>query len=134
MHSLVIPGVLTHRRVDEIDDPIEGGIIDAVACAADPSQPELWYLSVAPGPGKAYGRQAEAYLYRSDGDAGWQPIGWEAHPMGAMPIALVTDPAACGHLYAGLVYGSVCFSADYGDSWEKLPFSLKSIWTSMLVL
>ena len=36
-----------------------------VACAADPERPELWYVSVAPGPGKAYGREAEAYLYRS---------------------------------------------------------------------
>jgi hypothetical protein len=105
-----------------------------VTCAADPERPERWYVSVAPGPGKAYGRQAEAYLYRSEGDGGWQPIGWEAHPMGDMPIALVTDPAAPGHLYAGLVYGDVRFSADYGDSWEKLPFSLKSIWTSLLVI
>ena len=55
--------------------------------------------------------------------------------MRAMPIALATDPSAPGHLYAGLVYGDVWFSADYGDSWEKLPFDLKSIWrSSMLVL
>jgi hypothetical protein len=105
-----------------------------VACAADPERPEIWYVSVAPSPGKAYGREAEAYLYRADGDGGWQSIGWESHPMGAMPIALATDPAAPGHLYAGLVYGDVWFSADYGDSWKKLPFSLKSIWTSMLIL
>ena len=105
-----------------------------VACAADPERPELWYVSVAQSPGKAYGREAEAYLYRSDEEGGWQPIGWETHPMAAMPTALVTDPAAPGHLYAGSVNGDLWFSADHGDAWEKLPVKFKYVWSSMLVL
>ena len=105
-----------------------------VACAADPARPEVWYVSVAPSPGKAFGEQAEAYLYRAVGGAAWQPIGWEPHPMQDMPVALVTDPAAPGHLYAGLTNGDIRFSANYGDAWQKLPFNLKGIWISLLVL
>jgi hypothetical protein len=52
-----------------------------VACAADPERPEVWYAATAPGPGKAHGDPAEAYLYRASGGADWQPIGWEPHPM-----------------------------------------------------
>lgn len=105
-----------------------------VACAADPQRPEIWYVSVAPGPGKAYGEEPQAYLYRASAGADWQPIGWEAHPMGQMPIALETDPAAPGHLYAGTTAGQVWHSADYGDAWQKLPFEFPSAWRSMLIL
>lgn len=104
------------------------------ACAADPAQPEVWYISVAFSPGKAYGETAEAYLFRNAAGAGWQPIGWQAHPLPQLPIALVTDPEAPGHLYAGLTYGDVWFSPDHGDNWQKLPFSLQRIWRSMIVI
>ncbi|MEJ2601260.1 MAG: hypothetical protein P8Z00_23220 [Anaerolineales bacterium] len=103
-----------------------------VACAADPAKPEVWYVSVAPGPNKAYGDEAEAYLYRSIGGADWQPIGWEPHPMHGMPIALVTDPKAPGHLYAGLIDGTVWHSDDYGENWEKYPFKLRGTWISLI--
>lgn len=105
-----------------------------VACAADPERPEIWYISVAPNPGKAFGETVEAYLYRATAGAGWQPIGWAPHPLRQMPVALVTDPAAPGHLYAGATNGDVWHTADYGDTWQKLPFNLKGIWMSLLVL
>jgi photosystem II stability/assembly factor-like uncharacterized protein len=105
-----------------------------VACAADPAQPEVWYVSVAPSPFKAYGENVEAYLYRASGGGDWQPIGWEPHPMKHMPAALVTDPGAPGHLYAGLTDGDVWHTADYGDTWHRLPFNLKGIWYSLLLL
>lgn len=105
-----------------------------VACAADPAKPEIWYVSVAPSPQKAYGDDAEAYLYRASGGAKWQPIGWDPHPMKHMPIALVTDPQMQGHLYAGLTTGDVWHSANYGDDWEKLPFNLKGIWRSLMIV
>jgi len=95
-----------------------------VACAADPAQPEVWYAALAPGPRRAYGREAEAYLYRASGGADWEPIGWEPHPMSAMPRALVTLPGAPGHLYVGTTYGDVWRTTDYGDSWQRLPFDL----------
>ncbi len=105
-----------------------------VACAADPAKPEVWYVSVAPSPYNAFGDNPEAYLYRASGGADWQPIGWEDHAMNQMPVALVTDPKAPGHLYAGLAKGDVWHSANYGDTWEKLPFNLRGIWLSLLVL
>lgn len=105
-----------------------------VACAADPERPEIWYVSVAPGPGKAYGDEPQAYLYRASGGADWQPIGWQAHPMGQMPIALETDPSAPGHLYAGTTGGQVWHSADYGDTWQQLSFEFPSAWRSMLII
>jgi hypothetical protein len=105
-----------------------------VACAADPANPAVWYVSVAPGPDKAYGENAEAYLYRATGERDWQAIGWEPHPMKRMPIALVTDPAAPGHLYAGLTNGDVWHSPGYGDSWAKMPFNLQGSGTALLVL
>jgi photosystem II stability/assembly factor-like uncharacterized protein len=105
-----------------------------VSCAADPLKPEVWYVSVAPSPAKAYGEQPEAYLYRTRGGSDWEPIGWEAAPMTGMPISLVTDPQKSGALYAGLTNGDVWSSPDYGDSWEKLPFNLQAIWRQMLVL
>ena len=95
-----------------------------VACAADPQRPEVWYVAVAPGPGKAYGRKVEAYLYRTSAGADWQPIGWEPHPMGQMPRALITCADAPGHLYVGTTYGDVYHTADYGDTWRRLPFDL----------
>jgi photosystem II stability/assembly factor-like uncharacterized protein len=95
-----------------------------VTCIADPVRPEVWYVAVAPGPRKAYGREVEAYLYRSSAGADWQPIGWEPHPMGQMPRALVTLPDAPGQLFVGTTYGNVWHTADYGDTWQGLPFDL----------
>ncbi len=95
-----------------------------VVCAADPARPEVWYVALAPNPGKAYGENAEAYLYRASAGADWQPIGWEPHPMRRMPRTLVTRPDAPGHLFIGTTVGDVWHSADYGDSWQRLPFNL----------
>ncbi|MDX1435762.1 MAG: hypothetical protein R3335_03055 [Anaerolineales bacterium] len=115
-----------------------------VACGSDPERPDIWYVSVAPSPGKSFREKAEVYLYRSSSPrneampAGngtdWEPIGWEPHPMSEMPTTLVSLPGAPGHLYAGLGYGDVWHTADYGDSWEKLPFNLKGIWMSLVIL
>lgn len=105
-----------------------------VACAVDPQKPEVWYVSVAPGPGKAYGEQAEAYLYRASGGAEWQPIGWKAHPMSHTPVALLTHPSTPGQLFAGLTNGEVWRSDDYGDNWQKLSFDLPAIQRSLILL
>lgn len=104
-----------------------------IVCAADPVKPEIWYACVAPSPFKAFTDGSQAYLYRAAGGAGWHPIGWQAHPINQTPTALVTVPGAGGHLYAGLYNGEVWHTADYGDTWEQLPFNLGSIWFSMVV-
>lgn len=105
-----------------------------IVCAADPVKPEIWYVCVAPSPFNAFGQKPEIYLYRSTGGAGWQPIGWQEHPLPVAATALVTLPDAPGHLYAGLHNGDVWHTADYGDTWDKLPFNLGGIWFSLLVL
>ena len=51
-----------------------------------------------------------------------------------MAYALVTDPNAPGHLYAGLSNGDVWHTADCGDSWQQLPFYLTRIQYSLVVL
>lgn len=104
----------------------KGGLAQkyGVICAADPARPEAWYVALAPNPGKAYGENAEAYLYRASAGADWQPIGWAPHPMGQMPRALVTRDGAPGQLFVGTTYGEVWHATDYGDSWRRLPFDL----------
>ncbi len=105
-----------------------------IVCAADPENPEIWYVCVGSGPGNAFGNDPKVYLYRATGGAGWQPIGWRSHPLTETPTALTTVPGAPGHLYAGLKNGDVWHTADYGDSWTKMPFSFEGIWFSLLVL
>ncbi|HSM57506.1 MAG TPA: hypothetical protein VK879_15245 [Candidatus Sulfomarinibacteraceae bacterium] len=105
-----------------------------IVCAADPQKPEIWYVCVARSPQNAYGKKPEIYLYRATGGAGWQPIGWQPHPLPVAPTALITVPGAPGHLYAGLYNGDIWHSIDYGDSWEQLPFNMSGIWFSLLVI
>jgi hypothetical protein len=105
-----------------------------IVCAADPGNPEIWYVCVAPSPRNAFGDSPEIFLYRATGSEGWHPIGWESHPLSATPTALVTHREAPGHLYAGLHTGDIWHSADYGDSWIKMPFSFPGIRSSLLVI
>jgi hypothetical protein len=105
--------------------------------AADPADPEIWYVAASSGPGKAHNPgKADAYIFRATRDSKWEKIGAKGglpQPLGDMPYALRTDPAAPGHLYAGLINGDVWFSADYGDSWGQLPVNL-GVLNSMIVL
>jgi hypothetical protein len=105
-----------------------------IVCAADPLDPEIWYVCTAASPFKAFGQEPNVYLYRARGDGGWHPIGWQAHPLPEAPTALVTVPGAAGHLYAGLHNGEIWHTADYGDTWNKLPFSFEGIWYSLLIV
>lgn len=105
-----------------------------LVCAADPERPDIWYVCVAPSPFNAFGENPEIYLYRGMAAENWQPIGWEPHPISVAPTALITVPGAPGHLYAGLHNGQVWHTQDYGDTWEKMPFSFQGIWLSLLVI
>ena len=106
------------------------------AVAADPARPEVWYVSVAPSPLRAHREgYAQAALFRAAGGAPWQKLsGGLPQPLGAMPYALLTDPLAPGHVYAGLSNGDVWHSADHGDTWQQLPFNLKGIHRTLLLL
>ena len=105
------------------------------AVAADPARPDVWYVSLSPGPMKAHSADnAQAYIFRSMGGGAWEKLGGGLpEPLNSMPYALRTDPAAPGHLYAGLSNGDVWHTADYGDNWRQLPFNLGRIWTAVIV-
>src|SRR3712207_9560975 len=70
------------------------------ACAADPAQPNVWYISVSPGAMKAHSENnAQAAIFRWT-DEGWQRLaGGLPEPLDYMPYALLTDPEAPGHVY-----------------------------------
>lgn len=106
------------------------------AAVADPARPEVWYTSQSPGPGKAHGdKPAEAYIYRSAGGAAWEKLdGGLPQPLDHMPYALITDPAAPGHLYAGLSNGDVWHSMNHGDNWVQMPFNLGGIHRSLVMM
>jgi hypothetical protein len=51
-----------------------------------------------------------------------------------MPYALLPDPHAPGHLYAGLSNGDLWHTTDYGDHWQQLPVNMGRVWTAMIML
>lgn len=112
--------------------------------AADPLQPEIWYLSASEQPNLWRGEfappghqdgRARAHLYRKNGDAPWvQLAGGLPEPLDYMAYDLATVPDEPGSLYAGLANGEVWHTQDYGDTWEKLPFNLGRIGVAMVVL
>jgi hypothetical protein len=106
------------------------------ACAADPANPEVWYVSASPGAGKAHsGSNAEAYIFRSGGHTPWEKLGGGLpQPLDHMPYALLTDPAVPGHVYAGLSNGDIWHSDDHGNTWRQLPVNLKSIHRTLIML
>ena len=106
------------------------------AVAADPMHPEVWYASVSSSPMKAHSENnAQAAIVRSIGGAPWRPLaGGLPQPLNHMPYALLTDPTAPGHVYTGLSNGEVWHSTDHGDTWHQLPFCLKGIHRTLLML
>ncbi len=106
------------------------------AAAADPARPDIMYVSVSPGPMKAHSTDnAQAYIFRSMDGSAWEKLnGGLPQPLPHMPYVLLTDPAAPGHLYAGLSNGDVWHTTNYGDDWRQLPVNLGSIFTAMIML
>ncbi len=112
--------------------------------AADPHRPEVWYLSASPMPNLLRAEfnppahvdgKANATIYRSVAGASWESLtGGLPEPLDYMAYALITDPKESGHLYAGLSNGDVWHTADYGDSWQQLPFNLGGIHHTMIMM
>jgi photosystem II stability/assembly factor-like uncharacterized protein len=112
------------------------------AVAADPAHPEVWYVSASPMfaksqffvPAAHVDGEANAYIFRSAGGAAWQKMrGGLPQPLNYMAYALITDPHAPGHLYAGLSNGDVWRSTDHGDSWTQMPFNLGGIHRTLIM-
>jgi hypothetical protein len=109
------------------------------ACAADPADPAIWYAALAASAFKAHGSgSAQAAIYRAHGAPGadgWEQLaGGLPDPIPAMPYALLTDPAAPGHLYAGLSTGDIWHTADHGTTWTQLPLNLTAIHRTLIML
>jgi hypothetical protein len=112
------------------------------AVAADPAQPEVWYISASGMgsfpkfvPAAHIDGQANAFIFRSTGGADWKKLGGGLPaPLAYMAYGLLTDPTAPGHLYAGLSNGDVWYTADYGDHWEQLPFNLGGIHRALIMI
>lgn len=114
-----------------------------MACAADPAQPEVWYVSAAPlldwrapwrMPVAHHDGRAQAGIYRSSGGGRWERLaGGLPQPLDHMPYALITDPQRPGHVYAGLAHGQVWHSSDHGDAWTRLPLDLGGVRRAMVL-
>jgi hypothetical protein len=106
------------------------------AVAADPARPEIWYVTVSPSPWKAHSAgNAQAAIFRSVDGTPWQRLGGGLpEPLDHMPYALLTDPAAPGHIYAGLSNGDVWQSTNYGAGWQRLPFNVLGIQRTLIML
>jgi hypothetical protein len=84
------------------------------ALAADPDDPDRWYVSAAPGPRQAHSAdRAYGRLYRWDGDA-WREL---PVPGESMPYALA---ALADTLVCGMADGRLLHSPDRGESWQEL--------------
>jgi photosystem II stability/assembly factor-like uncharacterized protein len=94
--------------------------------AADPDDPELWYVSASTGPFAAHGRgDPQARIYRRRRGEEWNELaGGLPEPLPAMPYVLV---AADGRLFAGLADGQIWESGDRGDSWRAVKTEEGSI-------
>lgn len=112
--------------------------------AADPQRPEVWYFSASHLPKFWRGKftppahhdgQANAHIYRSVGSVFWERLsGGLPEPLDYMAYALIPDPEAAGHLYAGLANGDVWHTENYGDTWAQLPFNLGGIHNTMILI
>ncbi len=96
---------------------------DGWACAADPEQPEIWYVAASTGPvTPTVWITPKRTSTAPREDAGWTNLaGGLPDPLDYLPTTLMTDPRAPGHLYAGLSNGDIWFSSDHGDESEQAP-------------
>lgn len=101
----------------------------AWAAAADPADPDLWYVSVSRSPFAAHGDgDGQARLLRSNRN-GWEPIddwGDEAQ-LRRMPYVMSPLPDRPGSLLVGLRGGTLLLSEDAGDSWSELAARLPDV-------
>src|SRR3954454_23867790 len=87
----------------------------AWALAVDPAEPDRWFVSAAPGPFQAHGKEpSDSAIYRWDGAGPWQAV---EGPLDSHVYALAVGD---GRLFAGLGDGTLLQSEDGGDSWSEL--------------
>lgn len=105
------------------------------AVVADAIDPTTWYVSVARGPAQAHSRgNAQAGIFRREGDRWRQLGGGLPQPLAHMPYALIADPRAGGSLFAGLANGDIWHSGDRGESWRQLAARLGPLRRVLIML
>lgn len=101
----------------------------AWAQAIDPSDPDLWYVSVSRSPFAAHGGgDGQSRLLRSRGD-GFTPIDtWGDGPeLRRMPYALATFRERPEQLLVALRGGTLLLTEDRGESWRRLALQLPDV-------
>jgi hypothetical protein len=122
-----VDGGVTWRRPPEMDRTYGWSV------AADPGDPNLWYVSIAPGI-RAHSNDADAAIYRfRDSLSSERLSGGLPQPMNFMPYALLPGPEP-NRLTAGLSSGELWESHDRGDSWRPLPVRLPKVERAMIRL
>jgi photosystem II stability/assembly factor-like uncharacterized protein len=105
------------------------------AVAADPRNPEVWYVSASRGPFQAHSEgNGQAYIFRYNGGRWEHLAGGLPQPLNQMPYALITDSREPDAVYAGLSNGNIWWSDDRGESWRQLPVHLGAIHRSLVLL
>jgi hypothetical protein len=96
------------------------------ALAADPVDPDTWFVSAASGPGRAHGRgAADADLYRWHEAGPWERIGTGLpEPLDSMVYALAAGEDG---LFAALRDGRILHSSNRGESFEQLPVGTEQV-------
>lgn len=100
------------------------------AVAADPGDPTRVFVTLSPGPMKAHSSSgnAEATIYRRDGQGRWEPLsGGLPQPLDWMPYALVTHPSTPGYVMAGLASGDIWETGDAGQTWEQAELHFRAV-------
>jgi photosystem II stability/assembly factor-like uncharacterized protein len=125
------PGVaVSADRGETWERPADGlDLAYGWAVAADPADPGIVYISLSPGPMKAHSEgQAEAGIFRRDGDGPWQRLGGGLpEPIPDMPYALITHPGTPGYLLAGLANGDLWETDDHGESWRLAAVRFEAV-------
>ena len=91
--------------------------------AVDPADPDVWYVSAAPGPDRAHGGgDSQGRLFRKLRRDGWEPIG---DVVSDMPYALAAPEP--GTLVVGTRSGEIRVSHDAGQTWRTLDARVPGI-------
>jgi photosystem II stability/assembly factor-like uncharacterized protein len=103
----------------------------AWAAAIDPSDPDLWYVSVSRSPFAAHGSgDGHARLMRSTANGnGWKRVDtWGDEPeLRRMPYALAPLKGEHQRLLVGLRGGTLIVTDDAGVSWTRLSIELPDL-------
>lgn len=105
------------------------------AVAADPFEPETWFVSVASGPfkGHSLSGNAGAVLVRFKGDHGEVLTDGLPDPLPFMPYAIMPSNKEPGTIYVAMSNGDMWHSSNHGDSWLQLPVNAGEVLRTMVL-